>query len=146
MLKAGFGRIDITPPLGVSVQGYYEKRLADGILDPLYATAVAFDDGEHRAVVMSVDVIGFHQILMNRIRAIIAEAIGTKLDRGATFLQAQGSYSHRDTKVVLAAIRRQQLTELKELVMDVDPDAFVIVQEAHQVLGDGFIRYSRDSL
>ena len=45
MLKAGFGRIDITPPLGVSVQGYYEKRLADGILDPLYATAVAFEDG-----------------------------------------------------------------------------------------------------
>ena len=77
MLKAGFGRIDITPPLGVSVQGYYEKRLADGILDPLYATAVAFDDGENRAVVMSVDVIGFHQILMNRIRAIIAEAVGT---------------------------------------------------------------------
>ncbi len=77
MLKAGFGRIDITPPLGVSVQGYYEKRLADGILDPLYATAVAFDDGENRAVVMSVDVIGFHQILMNRIRTIIAEAVGT---------------------------------------------------------------------
>ena len=76
----------------------------------------------------------------------IAEAIGRKLDRGATFLQAQGSYSHRDTKVVLAAIRRQQLTELKELVMNIDPDAFVIVQEAHQVLGDGFIRYSRDSL
>ena len=77
MLKAGFGRIDITPPLGVSVQGYYEKRLADGILDPLYATAVAFDDGENRAVVMSVDVIGFHQKLMDRVRSMVAEAIGT---------------------------------------------------------------------
>ena len=77
MLKAGFGRIDITPPLGVSVQGYYEKRLADGILDPLYATAVAFDDGERKAVIISVDVIGFHQLLMNRVRTMIAEAIGT---------------------------------------------------------------------
>ena len=64
MLKAGFGRIDITPPFGVSVQGYFEKRLADGILDPLLATAVAFDDGERRAVVISVDVIGFNQLLM----------------------------------------------------------------------------------
>ena len=78
MLKAGFGRIDITPPFGVSVQGYFEKRYADGILDPLLATAVAFDDGEHRAVVISVDVIGFNQLLMDRIRPMVAQAIGTE--------------------------------------------------------------------
>lgn len=76
----------------------------------------------------------------------IAQAIGQKLDRGATFLNGEGSYSHRQTKVVLAAVKKQQVTELKELVMDLDPNAFVIVQEAHQVLGDGFSRYSRDSL
>jgi uncharacterized membrane-anchored protein YitT (DUF2179 family) len=76
----------------------------------------------------------------------IAEAIGRKLDRGATFLHAEGSFTHRETKVVLAAVRRQQIAELKELVMAIDPGAFVIVQEAHQVLGDGFSRYSRDSL
>ena len=77
MLKAGFGRIDITPPFGVSVQGYFEKRIADGILDPLLATAVAFDDGDRRAVVISVDVIGFNQLLMDRIRPLVAQAIGT---------------------------------------------------------------------
>lgn len=76
----------------------------------------------------------------------IAQAIGTELDRGATFLHAEGSYSHADTKVVLTAVKKQQVTELKELVMQIDPNAFVIVQEAHQVLGDGFSRYSRDSL
>ena len=76
----------------------------------------------------------------------IARQIGTKLDRGATFLHGEGSYSGRPTKVVLAAIKRQQLAELKELVIAIDPDAFIIVQEAHQVLGDGFIRYSKDSL
>lgn len=76
----------------------------------------------------------------------IARQIGIKLDRGATFLHGEGSYSHRPTKVVLAAIKRQQLAELKELVTAIDPDAFIIVQEAHQVLGDGFSRYSKDSL
>lgn len=76
----------------------------------------------------------------------IAQAIGKKLDRGATFLHGEGSFSHKDTKVVLAAVKKQQITELKELVMDIDPDAFVIVQEAHQVLGDGFSRYSPNSL
>lgn len=76
----------------------------------------------------------------------IARQIGLKLDRGATFLHGEGSYSHVPTKVVLAAIKRQQLAELKELVIRIDPDAFIIVQEAHQVLGDGFSRYSKDSL
>ena len=76
----------------------------------------------------------------------IARQIGLKLDRGATFLHGEGSFSGRQTKVVLAAIKRQQLAELKELVTAIDPDAFIIVQEAHQVLGDGFSRYTKDSL
>lgn len=76
----------------------------------------------------------------------IASQIGKKLDRGATFLQGEGSYSRNQTKVVLTAVKKQQITELKELVMALDPDAFVILQEAHQVLGDGFHRYSKHSL
>lgn len=76
----------------------------------------------------------------------IARVIGTKLDRGATFLHGEGSYSQKETKVVLTAVKKQQITELKELVMEIDPKAFVIVQEAHQVLGDGFSRYSKNSL
>ncbi len=85
-------------------------------------------------------------LIISREYDAIAVAIGEKLDRGATFLLAQGSYSQEDTKVVLAAVKKQQITELKELVMEIDPKAFVIVQEAHQVLGDGFSRYSKHSL
>ena len=76
----------------------------------------------------------------------VAREIGLQLDRGATFLHAEGSYSHTPTKVVLAAVKKQQVAELKELVVHIDPNAFIIVQEAHQVLGDGFSRYSKDSL
>lgn len=76
----------------------------------------------------------------------IAEKIGRKLDRGATFLHAEGSYSGNSTKVVLVAVKKQQLAELTELVSELDPNAFIIVQEAHQVLGDGFKRYSKDGL
>ena len=76
----------------------------------------------------------------------VAREIGEKLDRGATFLHGQGSYSGEDTKVVLTAVKKQQLAELKRLVVEIDPNAFIIVQEAHQVLGDGFARYSRDAL
>ena len=76
----------------------------------------------------------------------IAAAIGKQLDKGSTLLHGEGSYMHQQTKVVLTAVKRQQLAQLKELVVQIDPQAFVIVQEAHQVLGDGFVKYSKDSL
>lgn len=76
----------------------------------------------------------------------IAAVVAGELGRGATFLHGEGSFSHIQTEVVLTAVRRQQLAQLKQLVAEVDPDAFIIVQEAHQVLGDGFLRYSKDAL
>ena len=85
-------------------------------------------------------------LIISRQYEIIARRIGSDLHRGATYLEGQGSYTGNPTKVILTAVRRQQLTTLKQLVTDLDPDAFVIVHEAHQVLGDGFSRYSIDSL
>ena len=76
----------------------------------------------------------------------VAQVISDKLERGATYLYGEGTYSRKETKVVLTAVKKQQVAERKELVVGIDPDAFIIVQEAHQVLGDGFIRYSKDAL
>ncbi len=76
----------------------------------------------------------------------IAREIGKTLDRGATYLNGEGSYSGRDMKVVLTVVKKQQVAELKRLVMEIDAGAFVVVQEAHQVLGEGFSHYSKDSL
>ena len=85
-------------------------------------------------------------LIVSREHAAIAKAIGEKLDRGATYLHGAGSYSGQDMEIVLTVVRKGQLAELKELVMDIDKSAFVIVQEAHQVLGDGFSNYSPDAL
>ena len=76
----------------------------------------------------------------------LAQLIGDKLHRGSTFLRAEGAYSHNETNVLLTAVKKHQVAELKELVSQCDPEAFVIIQEAHQVLGDGFAKYSKDSL
>ena len=40
-LKVGYAQVDITPPLGVCMAGYFHRREAKGILDPLYASAIA---------------------------------------------------------------------------------------------------------
>lgn len=76
----------------------------------------------------------------------ISKAICDKLDRGVTLLRGMGYYIREDRLVVLSAVKRQQLAELKEIVMEIDPKAFIILQDAHQVLGDGFKRYDRNEL
>ena len=85
-------------------------------------------------------------LIISRQHDAIAKAITVQLERGVTYLQGEGYYSGMDTKVILTAVKRHQLAELKAKVAVIDPDAFVIVQEAHQVLGDGFSRYSKDAL
>ncbi|MGM9553848.1 MAG: YitT family protein [Faecousia sp.] len=76
----------------------------------------------------------------------IATAIDGKLDRGVTLLQGQGFYKRSDKYVLLSAVKKKQLAQLKELVMGIDPEAFIILQDAQQVLGDGFKRYDRFEL
>ena len=76
----------------------------------------------------------------------VAKAINEQLDRGATFLHGEGTYTKESTKVILTAVKKQQVSDLKQLVVDIDPGAFIIVQEAHQVLGDGFAKHSKFSL
>lgn len=76
----------------------------------------------------------------------IAQMINRDLDRGATYLHGEGSYSHNRKQVILTVVKKQQIAELKRLVVEIDPNAFIVVQEAHQVLGEGFGRYSRESL
>lgn len=85
-------------------------------------------------------------LVISKEHSAIADAIVGKMGRGATYLKGEGCYSGNEMKVVLTAVKRQQLSELKRLATEIDPNAFIIVQEAHQVLGDGFARYSVDSL
>lgn len=97
------------------------------------------------AVVYKFDYSKVALIISGKYEAIVRQ-IDTRLYRGATYLHGQGSYSGIETKVVLTAVKKQQVSELKELVTLLDPDAFIMVLDAHQVLGDGFARYSRHSL
>lgn len=76
----------------------------------------------------------------------VVQEVDKQLGRGATYLYGQGTYSQQDTKVVLVALSPKQVAELKDLVIAVDPEAFVIMQDAHKVLGDGFAKHDKDGL
>ena len=112
----------------------------------LYSGVAIFVSGQVvDAVVYRFDYSKVALIVTQKYDAVAAR-IGNELGRGATLLHAEGCYTHQETKVVLTAVKRQQLADLKQLVVEIDPDAFIIVQEAHQVLGDGFRTYSKDAL
>ena len=68
----------------------------------------------------------------------IASAILSDMDRGVTVLKGQGAWSGQDKEVLLVAFKQRQIIHLKRTVRELDPTAFLIVCEAHEVLGDGF--------
>ena len=74
--KAGFARVDITPPLGTQIAGYFTPRISDGILDPLYVNAVAVGNGSDTVIMISVDFIGISYKYCTDIRNYISERIG----------------------------------------------------------------------
>ncbi len=69
-----------------------------------------------------------------------------EMNLGVTLLDGRGGFSGDEKQVVLCAFKRSQIAPIKAMVTEVDPNAFIIVCEAHEVLGEGFGEYSPDSL
>lgn len=68
------------------------------------------------------------------------------MDLGVTLLNGKGGFSGDEKQVVLCAFKRSQIATIKASVTAIDPSAFIIVCEAHEVLGEGFGEYTPDSL
>ena len=88
--KAGFSRVDITPPLGSFMPGYYKDRRAKEILDPLSINCLAFSDGVKTALVMQFDTEALSDAVADRMRDAVVKATGVA--REAILLHA--SHTH----------------------------------------------------
>lgn len=75
---------------------------------------------------------------------IVADKILNELDRGLTGLEARGMYTGTEKRVLLCIVTQKELVALKNLVNDVDPQAFVIVSDVREVLGEGFQEYKQE--
>lgn len=80
MLKAGFARLDMTPPFGTPLAGYYEMRYADGVRDPIYLNAIAFNDEENTIVIITADVLMVRMDVCDMLREMISERVGIPAD------------------------------------------------------------------
>ncbi|HEL2110057.1 TPA: YitT family protein [Streptococcus suis] len=68
----------------------------------------------------------------------LAQAIDSEIERGVTFIKAQGFYSKTNINMIYSVIYKSQLQEMKELIHRIDPHAFITITDAHEVLGEGF--------
>lgn len=68
----------------------------------------------------------------------IVKELLLKLEVGATYLEAAGTYSGEQRRVILCAVRKQQLPAAKEIVRGIDDEAFMIVTSANEILGEGY--------
>ena len=144
-LKAGFARIDITPQLGVNIVGYPNVRIADGILDPLLATAVAVSDGDTTAVMMSVDVIGINQDDAQQIKENIEKEVGIPTDAvyiacTHTHLGPASATTYESWDESVAGVIYKKLVGLAKMAVDDLKPAEMFVNSADTPTDISFIR------
>ncbi len=68
----------------------------------------------------------------------IKEAILNEIVRGVTEIDAKGGYTGKDKKMLLVVVPHTQISKIKKVVRDVDPDSFIIIGELAEVIGSGF--------
>lgn len=70
---------------------------------------------------------------------LIAEKIIEKLGRGVTGLQGRGMYTNQDKTILICVISPSEIARIKDVVLEADSRAFVIVNDSREVLGEGFV-------
>ena len=76
----------------------------------------------------------------------ICDTIVRDMDRGVTILHGQGAYTGADKDVLMCAFKQREIAAIRAAVKEIDPAAFLIVCNAHEVLGEGFRDYKKDDL
>lgn len=81
MIQAGFARVDVTPPLGTPLAGYFFVRHSEGVLDPIELNALAFGNEAERALLIAADFTGMTMARITPLRARISAITGVPADR-----------------------------------------------------------------
>ncbi|WP_295581441.1 YitT family protein [uncultured Oscillibacter sp.] len=106
----------------------------------LFVTARVMD-----AVLYGMDTSKVAYIISDRWRDM-AGVLLEEQGRGVTLLHGEGAYTHREKQVLMVAFRQRDIVQLKRTVRELDPAAFLIVCDAHEVLGEGFGDYQKEDL
>ena len=123
--------------LAAAVFGQIEAALYGGIA--LFASAKVLD-----AVLYGLDLSKVAYIVSDRWQQI-ADALLAR-ERGVTVLRGWGAYTRQEKHVLMIAFKQREIVQIKRLVYETDPKAFLIVCDARDVLGEGFGEYQKEEI
>lgn len=135
-MRCGFGKVDITPKVGCHLAGYPHMRISEGIADPLYIRAVAFEQ-EALSLIMVMDMLGLHITVATKLRQGIAQALGCDIRQ----INIAATHSHYTpyTDRVLDAASEEFMGSLEEKAIRAAREAVEDLQEAQ-------LCFARDTL
>ena len=112
----------------------------------LYGTIAMFIASYFTDVVLyGLDTSKVAYIISDKYESIATE-ITIGMGRGVTILHGEGAWSGNEKEVLMCAFRQKEIVALKHVVKELDPDAFLIVCPAHEVLGDGFRSHYQEEI
>ncbi len=121
VIAAGYYLVGARPALYAIISVAIVTKVSDTILDGLNYSKMIF-------------------VVSDR-STEIAEHILYEMDRGCTAIPAQGMYSDEMRKMLFCVVGKKEVLDFKDCVKELDPRAFVIVTDANEVLGEGFLEY-----
>jgi hypothetical protein len=122
--QVGLAEIDITPPVGYRMDGYFYERLNTGQRDPLKAKAVVFQQGATRAALVVSDLLGMPQSMSGEVRALAAKRTGIPAANIAI------TATHTHTGPLFAGERARVFSEQAAAKFGTDPLAAVKYPDA----------------
>ena len=121
IVLAGLYVFGIQPALYAMVSIFIISKISDGMMEGFRYSKAVF-------------------IITEKYQEVSRNIMET-MDRGVTGLEAKGMYSGEGKCMLYCVVSKKEIVTLKELVMKIDPRAFVIVNDAREVLGEGFQEY-----
>ena len=121
IVAAGLYVFGLRPSMYAVVTIFITSKMTDTILEGMKFSKAAY-------------------IITNRYEEV-AESIIDKLERGVTGLHARGMYSGDEKCMLYCVVSKKEIVTLKELVYRIDRNAFIVVGDVREVLGEGFIEY-----
>lgn len=121
IVATGVATFHITKALYAIMAVYITSKVSDSILEGLKFAKMAY--------------------IISDSYDEIAQKIMNNLDRGVTGVSAKGMYSNREKKMLFCVVSKKEIIDLTEIVKEVDPEAFVIVSDVREVVGEGFREY-----
>ena len=105
---------------------------------PLYSWVVIYISG--RVIDITIEGADYNKALLivSKKHKEIKQKLLVDLERGGTYLQGEGMFTGEQKRIIYTVVSRREVAILEEFISSIDPDAFITIMDAKEILGEGF--------